>query len=480
MAGSGDVGRDRPLRSWKEIASFFGRDQRTVKRWESARGLPVHRVPGGNRASVYAYPSELERWLRSEPPEADDEARPEAASAAPDPAGRPDGKAVPAPSPRRASGAWRSRLLVLAGFVAALLIPSPILYLSLWETPRSRPGIERLSGDAAARDLYLGGNYQLGLRTPAGLRRAVQLFTQSIASDPDFAAAYAGLARAYALLVSYQVLPGDDGYPLARAAAERALKLDPDLPAAYAALGLTAFYGDRDFAESRRLLERSLQLDPGSAETFHWLALTTVLTGAFDEAVAAILRAQELDPDSRAILANKGQILYRSGQYDRAARLLSQLVEVTPGYAAPHFYLADIYLHQGRFQEAVRHGLTAAELTGDAALRQVYEAAEQGYRRAGQTGLLEAMFSAECEFAHEGEIASYRVAKTLARLGRNEEAMAYLAEAVSAREADALFLKIDSVFANLRGDPRFADLLVAIGHTVDYPSPSVALAGPPD
>lgn len=481
MALSGDGGRDRPLRSWKEIASFFGKDQRTVKRWEAARGLPVHRVPGGNRASVYAYPSELEHWLRNDQTEARDESLPATHAAEPEAEEEPARQAADViPAIAAAAASRRSRLWRAAagGVAAALLVLSPMVYFSLSESPRSQPGTERLSDDPAARDLYLSGNFQLAQRTPRGLRRAVQLFTQSIANDPEFAAAYAGLAKAYALLVQYRVLPGDDAYPLARAAAERALKLDPDLPAAYAALGLTAFYGDRNFAESRRLLERAMQIDPHSAETFHWLAMTAVLTGAFDEAMAAILRAQELDPDSRAILANKGQILYRSGQLDQAARLLEQFVESTPDYAAPHFYLTDIYMLQGRFQDALRHGLIAAGLTNNAAMRGIYEAAEAGYRRGGQAGLLEDMLEAECEFYRQGEMSAYRVAKTLARLGRDEEAMRLLASAVTAKESDALLLKIDPVFTGLRSDPRFADLLVGIGHTADYPVPSVALADP--
>ena len=57
---------DKRLDTWKEIGAFFGRDERTVKRWEATRGLPVHRVPGSGRATVYAYVSELERWLESE------------------------------------------------------------------------------------------------------------------------------------------------------------------------------------------------------------------------------------------------------------------------------------------------------------------------------------------------------------------------------------------------------------------------------
>ena len=53
------------LDSWKEIAAFFDRDERTVKRWEKERGLPVYRVPGSARGGVFAYADELAEWLKA-------------------------------------------------------------------------------------------------------------------------------------------------------------------------------------------------------------------------------------------------------------------------------------------------------------------------------------------------------------------------------------------------------------------------------
>jgi tetratricopeptide (TPR) repeat protein len=365
---------------------------------------------------------------------------------------------------------------LLGGSLAALLLLAPWAYRSLSEEPRSAGGREQLSANPVARDHYLAGSYQMALRTAPGLRRAVHLFTQSIANDPQFAAAYAGLAKTYVLLAECRVLPGAEIYPLARAAARRALQLDPRLASAYAALGLAAFYGDRDFPASRALLERALRLDPDSAETLHWLALTTVLTGEFDLAVSSIMRARELDPDSRAILSNMGQILYRAGQLERAVHLLAPFVGTAPDYAAPHFYLTEIYLEQGRFQNAIRHGYEAARLTGNSAMHRVYEAAEAGYRRAGDAGLLEDMLTTQRELHRAQQVTAYKVARTLAMLNRPEEALDHLKLAVAAKESDALVLKIDRVFAMLRGDSRFSELLVAIGHTADYPSPSLVSA----
>ena len=55
------------LVGWKEIAAYFDKAERTVKRWERDRNLPVYRVPGGSSASVYAYPAELKKWLEADP-----------------------------------------------------------------------------------------------------------------------------------------------------------------------------------------------------------------------------------------------------------------------------------------------------------------------------------------------------------------------------------------------------------------------------
>src|ERR1700719_3500528 len=66
MAAHGEpLGAKKRLDSWKEIAAFFGRDERTVKRWEKERGLPVYRVPGSARGGVFAYSQELAEWLKA-------------------------------------------------------------------------------------------------------------------------------------------------------------------------------------------------------------------------------------------------------------------------------------------------------------------------------------------------------------------------------------------------------------------------------
>jgi tetratricopeptide (TPR) repeat protein len=465
-------GGDRPpLRSWKEIASFFGRDERTVKRWESGRGLPVHRLPGATPASVYAYPSELEEWLRAgrgadaleDGRAGEGETRPAAADPAQAPADAPGPRSAGSPDVGPASDAAHRRA-VLAGLLAAAGLGAGVLaFGNRAQEPGRR---ERLSDNPHARELYLSANYQLALRTGAGLNRAVQLLTQAIAEDPDFAAAYAGLSKAYALLSQYSVMPPDQAYPLAKAAGERALKLDPDLASAHAALGLTVFYWDRDFDASRLLFETALTIDPDSAETLHWYGLTMMQTGAFDVAVTAIGRARELDPGSRAILANKGLILYHAGRLDEAAELLRQFAENAADYPAPHFYLADIYFDQGRYREFLGESLVAARIVKDEAMRTAFEAARRGFETAGRDGMLEALLAEQRRSHREGALPAYKVARTLSFLGRTDEALTYLSLSVAEREPDSLGIRIDSAFVRLRGDATYQALLVKAGHAV--------------
>ena len=212
------------LVGWKEIAAFFDKAERTVKRWERDRNLPVYRVPGGSSASVYAYPSELEKWL-----EADPSVKPE--TSATDNAAQastfedasevvslnvPSGISVSVASPphsRMRNWRWA---VATAGLVAVALVSSLLLFgdaglrlpdrvhaLFGPKTAKSNPQVANIASDvekAQAHDFYLKGRYEWNQRTPESLNRALDYFTQAIVHDPGDAQAYTGLADTYDLL----------------------------------------------------------------------------------------------------------------------------------------------------------------------------------------------------------------------------------------------------------------------------------------
>lgn len=431
----------RPLKSWKAIAAFFGKDERTVKRWEAKRGLPVHRLPGETHGSVFAYPAELDIWLRKSK--------------------GPAAEQAPAQPPARAGRDRRSAAVWLAAIAAVAAVAGIGLHVQA-SAPDSAP---RMIGTAnvQARDLYLSGAYQLALRTGDGFDRARQHFGEAIALDPKFAEAYAGLAKTYNLISQYTSYPADDAYSLATSWAQRALELNPDLAEAHGALAFALFYGKRDFTKARLAFETALNLDPNSAELNHWFALFAMHFAEFDQAIERIERAQTLDPQSRAIKANKGLILYHAGRPSDAERQLQYLVEGAPGYVAPYYYLADLYFEQARFRDYLDSADKAARIAKDASMQDVLRAARAGFERGGRDGLLSAAFEQTRLNLSKGERCAYKLARIAAQRGDKELSLQYLDAALAAGERDVLAINIDHAFDDMRQDARFTERVRSVG-----------------
>ncbi len=435
----------RRLRSWKEIAAFFGADERTVKRWETQRALPVHRVPGNRRASVYAYTDELTAWLKHDDPKT----------------------VIEAPLPAAISR--RSRLLIatgaisllVAGVAALVLLPSkPAPAAAKAQPANTTP---RHNPPAQARDLYLTGVFHLETRTANSVERAIGYFNQAIAIDPAYAEAYAKLADAYGVASQYALMPPSEAYPRAKAAAERALALDDHLPSAFVTLGFIEFYWSRDFARSGELFRRALVLDPGNAQAHHWYALTLMHYGRYDRPLAEILEAQRLDPQSKAILANKALILFHAGRVDEAVQILTQLEETQTDYLPPHAYLATIYLADGRYQDFLREYVRAAELEKDAGSLAVGRAAAAGLAQGGGPAMLRAMLAEQKLQYARGDLPAFKLALTAAMLSDKAAALDYLEASARRKEQDILGIVVEPALAVLRNEPRYQALVKQVG-----------------
>jgi tetratricopeptide (TPR) repeat protein len=443
---------DRRLSGWKEIGAFFGKNERTVKRWES-RGLPVHRLPGGTKTAVFAYPEELDAWLTG--------SRDALAVETVETPRTPDDAATVALPEIDARAARRGPIFaVLAALVLAAVGVGAILLEQTGTSPSeiAATNAPRHQPAADVQQIYLSGLYHWNTRTADGLKQAKAEFEQALAKDPDYAEAHAGLANAYNLLAQYGVMPAAAAYPKAEAEAERAIALDGQLAGGYSALGFATFYGDKDLRRAETLMKRALALDPNSALTYHWFALMMMHTGKFDEPLRAITRAQELDPQSHAILANRGLILFYAGKAEAAVALLQDITRSAPQFLSPHYYLATIYLDQRRYDDYLQETLTAARLEGNTALETAIQAAAEGYRAGGAKGLFAAMLAVQESELADGRETAFNVARTAALLGDSQTALKSLRQSLAAGEPDLLGLRIDPSFTSLRADPQFRQL----------------------
>ena len=465
------------LDSWKEIAAFFDRDERTVKRWEKERGLPVYRVPGSVRGGVFAYADELAEWLQAPHHNWEPVEIPAAAAASshgdrsptipvdvltvqpPAEFPTPDLRLVP---PQYSPSSTRDFLWILP----LVLITGSFLAFSLGHRePRYKNALAAPQPPSAeAQDLYLKGRYHFEKRTPDDLNQAVDFFTQAIVHDPAYAAPYVGLADSYNLLREFSALPAQEAFPRARAAAARAVELDPNSAEAHNSLAFASFWGFFDVATAEREFKRAIELNPGLPRAHHWYATFLIETGRMQEGLLEIERARQLDPSSTPILADKGCILAAAGKTEEARALLTQLTASQPEFVPPHRYLAeDIYFREGNYTGYLTESATVARLRHDAKAQKNIEVEKAAYASGGRRRLLEQRLTTRRESFDNGTGSAFDVADAYAALGQDDAALKYLKIAWQRHDLRLTTLTTNPEFQHLHQNQEFREVSAKVG-----------------
>ena len=429
-----ETGGER-LVGWKAIAAHLGRDERTAKRWETTRAMPVHRVAGGANASVYARRDELNDWLQR--PGRGLEAEP-SLEPGPGPGPGPEPEPEPEPSLRRRRWPWA---VGAAGAATALMV--------LASSPAPAPRRQARTPNAGSADAYFAGVHALGMRTPSGISAALHDFQRAVARDPGYAPAHVGLADAYALAREVGTMPDAVAYPAAEREARTALKLDPGCAGAHRVLGFALFWYRHDAAGADREFRAALAAAPDDARTHHWWANILSDTGRIAEGLAEIDRARALDPESTAIQADRALIVSATDLKGARAEL-ERLAALDPATPGPPEWESRMALQQHDGAGYVRLARNAARLRGDADELALADAAADGLRRGGWPALLDAMLR-ETERQHAaGRTSDYHLAQVLAVGGDTERAAAVLSRALAAHDPHMANLLGDSMFAAVR------------------------------
>lgn len=437
--GGAAAGASRRLRSWKEIAAYFGTDERTVKRWE-ARGLPVQRVPGGSRTPVYADTHALDQWM-----------------------GGKSGEPEPAPAEAPAEAPRRPRRRLLAGGAIAVALALGVGAFAYSRLDTAEAPKARYQPSQRAVDLYTAGIYQSERATPESMRRAIELYGQAIAEDPGYPEAYSALAGAYIRLRLFAAVTEAEAYPRAKAAASRALELDPNLSAAHAAMGYVSFYSEWDFERGLHHFGEAARLDPRSANGRYQYAMALLHSGDFPGALRELEHAQRLDPRARGILADKGFVLYLNGRREEGIALIRQVAANDPDYMLSHQYLAMIAFEQGNFREGLAEAETVARLRQDQGRLAMAAPARRALEQDGPEAMMRVVLAGQQRLHAQGREPVYILAETHAMLGERDQALRYLRQSIAAREPLALTLRIDPLLHRLRGDPEYRRLAASVG-----------------
>ena len=315
--------------------------------------------------------------------------------------------------------------------------------------------------DLTAYHLYLQGRYFWHQRTRESLTKAAAAFDRAAALAPNYAEAHSGVADAYAVLGFYDHLPPREAFPRAKAAARRALEIDDRLAAAYASLGYVALYYDWDWDAAERAFDRAIELNPNYSIGHQWRGNFLVARGRFDEAEAAMRRAQAIDPLSLIASAALGWVQFHRGNFDAAAQQCQRTIELNANFEQAWLWGGLAHEGAGRYAEAMRMLKRATELSHRQpdrddrarpflrALRRHRVRPPDRRRAAPRSG--------------SGYLPAYEMAKLHLALGDRAEALAWLRRAYDQRSHSLVFLAVDPQLEPLRNDREFRDLLLKTG-----------------
>jgi tetratricopeptide (TPR) repeat protein len=305
--------------------------------------------------------------------------------------------------------------------------------------------------DPAAQEAYLLGTYSRWKLKSADLKQAVQHFERAIQIQPDYASAYAGLSGAWAEIATRDsVAPG-------RAAARKALELDPNLSEAHSALARMSMSYDWDWASAEQGFKRALELDPNSLEYCQCYADLLAGMGRFPEAIAILDRGIALNPVSSAIQAAMGRVLVWQKNYDAAIPHLQKALEIDPENAIADLFLGEAYEVKGDFPKALAATEQYLRLRGvdpdhSPLVGRIY--AKQG-RRADALRVLS-------NLTKPGATPSARDLATLYfALGDRDRGFESLTKAFDEKQ-DVLRVRVSGLFDGVRDDPRMRSLIARL------------------
>jgi len=288
------------------------------------------------------------------------------------------------------------------------------------------------------------------------MRRGIALFQEVIRLEPRHALAHAGIADAYTMLACRGMGPARQLLPLARAEAERALALEPELADPRGSLAHIRLHTwDWDGLEEEFL--RAIDASPSQAIIRYWYAEFLMASGRPDEAIAQAEEGRRTDPLSPLTASSLAMILYLARRHDRAAEVVEQALDLDDSHFLPHMRLGLVRIQQGRPHEALREMERAVTLgAGSTETRCALAIAHAA------AGNLESTRELVEGLLHERTthfVLSYNLAKVHAAAGDAAEALTWLRTSVEELNPDLIELGTEPLFDHVRGTPEFEALL---------------------
>lgn len=313
--------------------------------------------------------------------------------------------------------------------------------------------------DPEAYEAFLKGRYYWYRRSPEALKKALEYLQRAIAKDPTYPLAHAGVADVYNSLGwdLYAVLPPVQAFPEAKAAAKKALELDPNCAEAHAALGWAAAGYDWDWVTAEKEFRRAIELKPQYGPVHIWYSHFLKVMERPKESFEESKRAIQCDPLGLILNLHMGWYYLYDREYEQAVEQLRKTLELEPGFILARLFLGEAYEQMGVFEEAIAEFEKAANLSGR---HPIYLAGlGHGYALSGQRD--EALKTIEelQQISNQAYVPARGIAEIYIGLGDKDQAFAWLDKALKQRNGWLIHVKGNPRYVSMRSDPRFQDLL---------------------
>ncbi len=309
---------------------------------------------------------------------------------------------------------------------------------------------------------YLRGRYHFNSFTEDGFAKAFVSFHNAIAADPGYAHAYAGIADYYNWLGILGVLPPQECFQPAIAAASKAVEMDDALSEGHASLGFSLHAGNYDWPGAELHLRRAMELNPSNANAFVWYSLVLFTEARFDEGIDFARRGAEIDPLTPFNHHNIGWGLYYARRFDEAAEQYRRVVSDFPGYGFGYYGLSKIHRLTGETKLAIAENAKAMERMGNSLFTLFSEA--ECYAADAQDNVAREKIAALEKLAIERYVSPYQLSLVYCSLGETEQALQSLERAVDLKEAWLNWLAVEPAFDRIREESRFQEILAKTGY----------------
>ncbi|HLW53076.1 MAG TPA: tetratricopeptide repeat protein [Candidatus Angelobacter sp.] len=319
-----------------------------------------------------------------------------------------------------------------------------------------------------AYDTYLRARYHLHAMTPAGMRQSVEEFQRAVALDPAYPPAQAGLASAWALLAiaPFDLLPPREAMPKAEVAARKSLELDEGLAEAHAALALIQHHYHWHWKEAEAEYRRAIELNPGYADAHLWYSWLLLALNRRDEALQEIEKTmtivQETDPHRLvAVHATRALAYYFGREFERAVEECEKALHLDPSHFMLHFILGRAYRRLGQGNKAIMQLQAARKVSSELPL--VNAVLGLAYAVSGKKEQAQQVVDSLRAAGHKRYIPPTYFGILYAGLGDKDQALAWMEKAYEERADLLTWLNVEPMMDDVRGDPRFLNLIRRIG-----------------